>query len=74
MKALVEEREAGNRVIGHWAIEELRHTEHADLIRCWNPNRRLMRSTFYYHLKNTQKKDKYREEKDMIYAIFHVKA
>ena len=31
----------------------------------------MARSTFYYHLKNSKKKDKYREEKDMIYAIFH---
>lgn len=31
----------------------------------------MARSTFYYHLKNSKKKDKYREEKEMIYAIFH---
>ena len=31
----------------------------------------MARSTFYYHLKNCKKKDKYREEKDMIYTIFH---
>ena len=31
----------------------------------------MARSTFYYHLKNSKKKDKYREKKDMIYTIFH---
>ncbi|KWW26482.1 MAG: Integrase catalytic region [bacterium P201] len=31
----------------------------------------MARSTFYYHLKNSKKKDKYKEEKDMIHAIFH---
>ena len=32
----------------------------------------MARSTFYYHLKNSKKKkDKYKEEKDMINAIFH---
>ena len=31
----------------------------------------MARSTFYYHLRNGRKKDKYKEEKDMIYAIFH---
>jgi len=31
----------------------------------------MARSTFYYHLKNSKKEDKYREDKDMIYTIFH---
>ena len=31
----------------------------------------MARSTFYYHLKNSKKEDKYREEKEMIYTIFH---
>ena len=31
----------------------------------------MARSTFYYHLKNNKKEDKYKEAKAMIYAIFH---
>ena len=31
----------------------------------------MARSTFYYHLKNSKKEDKYREDKEMIYTIFH---
>ena len=31
----------------------------------------MARSTFYYHLKRSKKKDKYKEVKDMIYTIFH---
>ncbi|MBO7130008.1 MAG: transposase [Prevotella sp.] len=31
----------------------------------------MARSTFYYHLKHSKKKDKYKEIKDMIYSIFH---
>lgn len=31
----------------------------------------MARSTFYYHLKNRDKEDKYKEEKAMITAIFH---
>ena len=52
------------------AIEELRRNEHADLDVLLEL-KKMARSTFYYHLKHSKKKDKYREEKDMIYAIFH---
>ena len=53
------------------AIEELRRNEHADLDLLLEL-KQMARSTFYYHLKNSKKKkDKYKEEKDMIYAIFH---
>ena len=31
----------------------------------------MARSTFYYHLKHSNKKDKYKEVKKMIYTIFH---
>ena len=31
----------------------------------------MARSTFYYHLKNSSKRDRYKEVKDMIYTIFH---
>ena len=31
----------------------------------------MPRSTFYYHLKNMQKEDKYKVEKDEILSIFH---
>ena len=31
----------------------------------------MARSTFYYHLKNSSKQDRYKEVKDMIYTIFH---
>ena len=31
----------------------------------------MARSTFYYHLSNSKKPDKYKEEKEMIYTIFH---
>ena len=31
----------------------------------------MARSTFYYHLKNSKKEDKYKEVKDMIHTIFH---
>ena len=31
----------------------------------------IPRSTFYYHLKNLSKKDKYKVEKDEILSIFH---
>ncbi len=31
----------------------------------------MPRSTFYYHLKQLKKKDKYKEIKEEIYAIFH---
>ena len=31
----------------------------------------MARSTFYYHLKRSKKKDKYKEAKEMIYTIFH---
>jgi transposase InsO family protein len=33
--------------------------------------KKMARSTFYYHLKNRDKEDKYKEEKAMITAIFH---
>ena len=33
--------------------------------------RKMARSTFYYHLKNSKREDKYKEAKAMIYAIFH---
>ena len=33
--------------------------------------KKMARSTFYYHLKHSKKKDKYKEIKDMIYSIFH---
>ena len=53
-----------------WAIEELRRNEHADLGLLLEL-KKMARSTFYYHLKNSKKEDKYREDKDMIYTIFH---
>ena len=31
----------------------------------------MARSTFYYHLKHSKEKDKYKELKEMIYTIFH---
>ena len=31
----------------------------------------MARSTFYYHLKHSKKKDKYKEVKKMIYTTFH---
>ena len=31
----------------------------------------MPRSTFYYHLKNLKKEDKYKSEKDEILSIFH---
>ena len=52
------------------AIEELRRNEHADLGLLLEL-KKMARSTFYYHLKNSKKEDKYREDKDMIYTIFH---
>ena len=31
----------------------------------------MPRSTFYYHLKNSNKEDKYKEIKEEIFSIFH---
>ena len=33
--------------------------------------KKMARSTFYYHLKRSKKKDKYKGVKEMIYTIFH---
>ena len=52
------------------AIEELRRNEHANLDILLEL-KKMARSTFYYHLKRSKKKDKYKGVKEMIYTIFH---